>query len=152
MTEVTLTPDILGALYDTAVASVNGVTVLDGPGVTDTSGPVLWVGWDSFNQESSKEAQDWAEVGSNYGAAREATVDVACSVWAQDGDGSQAAARGTAKVILDAFGGALRAAPTLGLVFVQGAQVTSLTWRQDQVAGHGAVCHVGFTVQIITRH
>ena len=117
---VSVVPDVIDALVALAQASVTGATVYDGVGVSDDPGDYLMIGVSdpdgtSANDRAATSAIDWANI--NYTAGAE-SGDVMCAAMSWSGDTSPAgvkAARDAVYAVIEAFGIALRANPSMGL-------------------------------------
>lgn len=117
---VSVIPDVIDALVALAKANVTTVTVYDGVGNSDDPGDYLMIGVSDPDGASDRDraatsTTDWANV--NYTAAAE-SGEVMCAALSWTGDTSQAgvkAARDGVYTVIETFGTALRANPSLSL-------------------------------------
>lgn len=142
----------IDAVIDALVAalradpSLSGVTVLDGPPVTDDP---LWevvsigFAWDAEDDRAAETTQGYHELGMT--AKRDETVDVYCAVRVVNGDADVSTARARAVVLLGAVETVLRADPSLGLADLLRCEVTVGDLRQTQT-GDGVGALIRFTV------
>lgn len=129
-----------------AAGSLSGVTVLDGPPVTDDPlFEVVSVGfsWDPEDDRAAETTQGYHELGMT--AKRDETVDVYCAVRVVNGDADVSTARARAVVLVGAVESVLRADPSMGLADLLRAELSVGDLRQTQTAeGVGAL--IRFTV------
>jgi hypothetical protein len=144
---IVIEPALIDAIVGLTTEALNGPTVLDGQGVTDATGDMVWIGWDPFSDESTRFTTDWAEVGANYGAAQTVEGDVNCSMWVGDGTTDAAEVRAKALAYMTDLGTAIRANPTLGIREVVWCAMGQTVWRQTQYNA-GAALHISFAIHV----
>lgn len=142
------------------LGAVSGLTVFDGPGVTDDAHmDVLCIGWTDPETTGMDEAatlnQSWPYLGH---AQRDEVSDIHCVATAWNGDADMKAARDKVFSYLTAIGSAIEADPSLGfndapvagiqLLVVAGITVGTFTQNQDDT---GAIARIVFTIQIKGR-
>lgn len=155
---VSAVPALIDALVSQAAASssLDGVTVSDGYGISDTSADLLMIGVEDPDVEgaafSADVQQSWATVGS--GAATDEAGSVTCAAVAWNGDAGNAgqkAARDRAYAIAEAVSDLCSADVDLGvaaLLWTRFGDSVQLMQNQDD---SGSIAVVVFRVHFRAR-